>query len=365
MEFGFTQQQEELREVARRFLTTRYPPERVATVADSSTGYAEDGWDPIVQLGWLDAGLNTGDLALLADESGYALHPVPWWSTVGLVAPAYAGTRSPPQAPATFAWSDELSGSLSHAHCAAACRAVALPDSSWRVSGTKRLVPDLAGATEVVLTATSDGGVALFRVVPTDPAVTITPRASLDGLRRIAELHCADAPAQLVTTPAATPEALRRIRWRVLTLLAAEAVGVARRAFELAAEHAKVRIQFGRPIGSYQGVSFRIADSYVAIELAHSLAYRAAWLVDHAEKPGGTDVANSVHNVDDAVACAIIAGRDAAISACEHALQVLGGIAMTWQHPVHRWYRRALWLQAFDMRSAEHREDLARALLGT
>lgn len=361
MEFGFTQQQEELREVARRFLAKRYPLERVATVADSPTGYADDGWEPIVQLGWLDAELDMVELALLAEESGYALHPVPWWSTVGLVGPAYLGARPAPQVPGTFAWFDELSGSLRHAHRGAACRAVPQQDGGWRVSGTKRLVPDLACATEVVLTAASDNGVALFRVAPADPAVTVTPQVSLDGLRRIAELHCADASAQLVTTSAATPEALRRVRRRALTLLAAEAVGVARRAFDLAAEHAKVRTQFGRPIGSFQGVGFRIADSYVIIELAHSLAYRAAWLVGHAEQAAGTDVAGTV---DDAVACAVVAGRDAAISACEHSIQVLGGIAMTWDHPAHRWYRRALWLQAFDTRSAEHREDLARALLG-
>jgi acyl-CoA dehydrogenase len=362
VDFGFTQQQEQLREVARRFLATRYPPERVATLADSPTGYAEDGWAPIVQLGWLDAELGMVERAVLAEESGYALHPVPWWSTVGLVGPAYAGVRPPPRAPATFAWSDELSGSLGHAHQAAACRAAVSPDGGWRVWGTKRLVPDSACAVEVILTAASNDGVALFRVVPVDPAVTVTPRASLDGLRRMAELACAGASAQLVTPPAATPQALRRVRWCALTLLAAEAVGVARRAFDLAAGYAKVRTQFGRPIGSYQGVGFRIADSYVAIELAHSLVYRAAYLVGHAVSATGTAGAATV---DDAVACAIVAAREAAISACEHAIQVLGGIAMSWEHPMHRWYRRALWLQAFDMRSAAHREDLARGLLGT
>lgn len=366
MDFGFTAQQEELRQVTRRFLTKRYPPERVAAVADSATGYAEDGWEPLVQQGWLDSELGMVELALLAEESGYTLHPVPWWSTVGLVAPIYAGLHTELRLPATFAWSDERSGSLSAAHRAAACRARPLADGGWRVSGTKRLVPDLRCAADVVLTAaTGDNGVALFRVAPTDPAVTSTPQASLDGLRRVAELHCADAPAQLVIAPSATPRVLRHLRWRGLTLLAAEAVGVARRAFDLATEHAKQRTQFGRPIGAYQGVGFRIADSYVAIELAHSLTYRAAWLLEHGRQTTGTELPSPRGDaVDDAVSCAIVAGRDAAISVCEHAIQVLGGIAMTWEHPVHRWYRRALWLQAFDSRSAAHREDLARALLG-
>ncbi len=367
MDFGFTPQQEELRKVTHQFLAERYPPERVATVADSATGYVADGWESITQQGWLGSEVGMVELALLAEESGYALHPIPWWSTIGLVAPVYAAAQAELRLPATFAWCDEHGSSLSHAHRAAACHAVPVPQGGWRLSGTKRLVPDLLCATDVVLTAaTSDHGVALFRVTPTDPAVVVTPRASLDGLRRVAELHCVNAPAQLVITPSDTPRVLRHLRWRGLTLLAAEALGVARRAFDFATEHAKLRTQFGRPIGAYQGVSFRIADCCVAIELAHSLIYRAAWVVDRAQQMPGAGLSGARDNaVDEAVTCAIIAGRDAAVSACEHAIQVLAGVGMTWQHPVHRWYRRALWLQAFDARSAEHREDLARALLGT
>jgi acyl-CoA dehydrogenase len=326
--------------------------ERVAAVADSAAGWAAEGWQPIVRLGWLDPGLGMVELALLAEESGYVLHPVPWWVTVGLAVPGTA-----PQVPTTFAWCDEVPGPLARAHRATTCRAVPQPDGSWRISGRKRLVPDLTAATEVVLTAaTGDGAVALFRVAAGGPGVAVRPCGSLDGLRRTGELHCTDAPASRLTPPDRTPAAVRRLRWRGLALLAAEAVGVARRACQLAAAHASTRTQFGRPIGSYQGVGFRVADSYLATELARSLAYRAAWLVGRADRA-------SAGEVEEAVASALVAGRDAAVAACEHAIQVLGGIAMTWEHPIHRWYRRALWLRAFDAPSAAYREDLAGRLL--
>ncbi len=349
MEFGFTDQQEQLRDVAREFLADRYPVHRVAALADSPAGYAEDGWAPIVAMGWLDPELTLVERALLAEESGYALHPVPWWTSLSLAVP---GT-----APTTFACYDEQCAALETAHRSSGCRAAATANG-WRVTGAKRLVPDLAGATDVVLTAETGDGVALFRVRRAHRDVTVVPRAGLDGLRRMADLRCNGAPGELIGAVADTPRAVRQLRWRAMTLLAAEAVGVARRAYHLAGEHAKVRRQFGRPIGAYQGVAFRVADSYVAIELAHSLVHRAAWSAEHADDA-------TAGAVTAAVSCAVLAARDAALAACEHAIQVLGGTGMTWEHPVHRWYRRALWTAAFDTSSARHREDLARLLLGT
>ncbi|KAA2265811.1 acyl-CoA dehydrogenase [Solihabitans fulvus] len=352
MEFGPTSAQEEFREVAHAFLATRYPPERVAELADSAYGHAVDGWDPLVRMGWLDPELDLTTLALLAEESGYVLHPTPWWSTLGL-----PPTTPATPVPRTFAWYDERCRSLRDTASRSACRAVRSPDAAWRVSGTKRLVPDLASASEVVLSAETPDGVALFSASPTGPGVSVTPTRSLDGLRRLSRLRCVDAPVRPLTeSGAATREALGLIRWRTLTLLAAEAVGVAARALDLAAGHARERTQFGRPIGSYQGVAFRIADSYLATELARTLAYRAAWLVDQSALTPPAEV-------DGAVACAVVAGRDAALAACEHAMQVLGGIAMTWAHPVHRWYRRALWLRSFDASSSAHLAELAAQLL--
>ena len=137
-----------------------------------------------------------------------------------------------------------------------------------------------------------------------------------------------------------------------LAALALEASGIARRALELAVEHAKTREQFGRPIGVYQAVSHPLANTYVEAELARSLAYWAAWCV--AENDEQTAIA---------VAAAKSYAGDAAVAACERAIQVLGGIGFTWEHPLHTYYKRALWIQAHGGYSREQRAKVAAWLL--
>jgi alkylation response protein AidB-like acyl-CoA dehydrogenase len=137
-----------------------------------------------------------------------------------------------------------------------------------------------------------------------------------------------------------------------LAVLALEAAGIAQRALELGVEHAKTREQFGRPIGVYQAVSHRLADTYVESELARSLAYWAAWCI--AESDEQTPVA---------VAAAKSYAGDAAVAACERAIQVLGGIGFTWEHPLHTYYKRALSIQAYGGYSREQRAKVAAWLL--
>jgi Acyl-CoA dehydrogenase, C-terminal domain len=137
-----------------------------------------------------------------------------------------------------------------------------------------------------------------------------------------------------------------------LAAVALEAVGIAQKALELGIEHASTREQFGRKIGAYQAVSHQLANTYVETELARSLAYWAAWCV--AED-------------DDQAAVAVAAAKaycgDAAVDACERSIQVHGGIGFTWEHVLHRYYKRALWIQAFGGYSRRHREVVAAHLL--
>jgi alkylation response protein AidB-like acyl-CoA dehydrogenase len=137
-----------------------------------------------------------------------------------------------------------------------------------------------------------------------------------------------------------------------LAALALESAGIAQRALELGVEHAKTREQFGRPIGVYQAVSHPLATTYVESELARSLAYWAAWCV--AERDEQLPVA--------AAAAKSFAG-DVAVAACERAIQVLGGIGFTWEHPLHTYYKRALWIQAYGGYSREQRAKVAAWLL--
>ena len=121
-----------------------------------------------------------------------------------------------------------------------------------------------------------------------------------------------------------------------MAALALEAVGIGKKALELAVEHAQNREQFGRKIGVYQAVSHPLADTYVETELARSLAYWAAWCV--AEDDEQTEIAT---------AAAKAYASDAAVAACERSIQIHGGIGFTWEHVLHRYYKRALWIQGY------------------
>jgi alkylation response protein AidB-like acyl-CoA dehydrogenase len=137
-----------------------------------------------------------------------------------------------------------------------------------------------------------------------------------------------------------------------LASLSLEAVGIASKALELAVEYAKAREQFGRPIGVYQAVSHKLADTFVETELARSLAYWAAWCV--AEQDDEATVA---------VAAAKAYCGDAAVDACERSIQVHGGIGFTWEHVLHEYYERALWIQAYGGYAREQRAQIAAWLL--
>jgi alkylation response protein AidB-like acyl-CoA dehydrogenase len=137
-----------------------------------------------------------------------------------------------------------------------------------------------------------------------------------------------------------------------LAALSLEAVGIGSKALELAIEYAKTREQFGKPIGTYQAVSHQLADTYVEMELARSLAYWAAWCVAEGDE-----------QVDIACAAAKAYCGDAAVDACERSIQVHGGIGFTWEHVLHVYYKRALWIQAYGGYASKHRARIAAYLL--
>jgi alkylation response protein AidB-like acyl-CoA dehydrogenase len=162
------------------------------------------------------------------------------------------------------------------------------------------------------------------------------------------DLVTVDPSRPLKRLPNGTAEAPR-----VRAAFAAEAVGIAQRALDLGVEHAKTRQQFGKPIGTYQAVSHQLADTYTDVELARSLAYWAAW-----------SVAESDEQAAIAAAAAKAFATEAAVRACERSIQVHGGIGFTWEHPLHRFYKRAQWLEGFGKRPSELRVEVADALLG-
>jgi alkylation response protein AidB-like acyl-CoA dehydrogenase len=152
------------------------------------------------------------------------------------------------------------------------------------------------------------------------------------------------------TRPVADAEGEETPRFRAAC--AAEALGVAQRSLDLGVEHAKSRVQFGKPIGTYQAVSHPLAQTYTDVELARSLVYWAAWCVAEQDERAPL-----------AAAAAKAFTTEAAVAACERSIQAHGGIGFTWEHPLHRFYKRAIWLEGFGARPAELRLEVADAVL--
>lgn len=393
MDFAFSAEQQMLRAAARDYLTDRYPFERVVEVADGELGSDPAAWPQLVELGWVGlsvpeghggAGMSFLDEVVLFEEAGRALLPAPYFATVGLALPALAaaapaggGTDTllagvlAGERTATLAWA-EADGPVALVDVEAVSVTASRTPDGWALTGTKRFVPDLAAVSDVIVVARAEDGVGLWRVdlrAGTDRgadvgsevaaavgaavgAAVVVPHSTMDRTRRLGDLVLAATPATLLVSPGQAKPVLEQVRLRALAALAGEAVGVAERCLEIAAEYTKTRQQFGRVIGTYQGVSHRIADIFVALQLARSLAYWAAWAV-------------SVGAAEAPLACAAAksAAGEAAVFAAENAIQAMGGIGFTWDHPLHRYYKRALGIDAFEGYGREHRADIAAALL--
>ena len=264
----------------------------------------EDRWGELAELGWLDvaaAGLGFVEEALLLEELGYACYPGPYIATVGFALPWLSTEQRARVGAGEERWSVDVDG-----------------------------VPWLGSVDFVV----SDGGTAYPARGEEVPSV--------DPSRPLGRLEKAEGE------PLAGSRNLPRAR----TASAAEALGVAQRALDLGVEHAKTRRQFAKPIGTYQAVSHPLAQTYTDVELARSLVYWAAWCV--AEEDGRAPIA---------AAAATAFATEAAVAACERSLQVHGGIGFTWEHPLHRFYKRALWLEGFGSRPAALRLEVANSLL--
>jgi alkylation response protein AidB-like acyl-CoA dehydrogenase len=310
MHFAFTQEQNELRHEARMYLADRFSSGRVAALAESDEGWDPASWRELAELGWLGvsiseeqggAGLGFVEQAILLEELARVLYPGPYFSMFVLALPALPAEEQEQVAAGEARWSAEVDG----------------------------LVPDLAIVDRVV---TDEGAAAAEGEL----------LETLDATRRLGRLR-AGARDPL-------PGCVERPRLDVG--VAAEAVGISQRALEWAVEYARTREQFGRPIGAYQAISHPLADTYAETELARSLAYWAAWCIDHdpVQAPLAAAAASSF-------------AAEAAVRACESAIQTHGGTGFTWEHPLHRYYKRALALEAFGGYPARRREEIAAALL--
>jgi alkylation response protein AidB-like acyl-CoA dehydrogenase len=350
MNFDLTDDQRAIQRTAKDFLAARYRPEEVRRLAlEDERGFTDEQWAQISELGWpalvvpeADGGLGLGvvELAVVQEQLGYALAPSPFLSTIaaGLLLAA-AGDEAQRERWLGPIATGEQRGAV--AIVDAGPNELAVTGGS--LTGTKIAVPDAAGA-DVIVVAASDGR--HFLVEAGAEGVSIEPARALDPSRKLFTVHLHGAEGRQLA--AGEEGAVGRAYDVLAVAIAAESVGVAQRAMEMAVEYAKDRRQFGRPIGAYQAVSHQCAQMLLETEGARSTVLYAAWALDHEPESGA--LAASM-----AKAYACDAGRRVPAAA----LQVHGGIGFTWEHDLHLWLKRGRANAALWGDSRHHRARVA------
>ena len=358
----FTEEQQQLRTTLRRFLADKAPSAAVRRAMDSDEGYDPRLWRQMAdQLGLHGlalpeeyGGFGGGpvELGIVLEELGRVLLPSPYFATVALAGQALAASNDEA---AKARWLPAIAdGSTT------ATLALAEECGSWRpedietsaghgtVSGTKMFVVDGHTADLILVVARTDTGPALFAVDGDAPGVTRTRLETLDPTRRLARVDLEAAPARRVGPDGDASAYLRTVLDLVAVALAAEQVGGAQACLDAAVAYAKVRVQFGRPIGSFQAIKHKCADLLVQVEGARSAAYHAAAVA--AEGSSELPVSAAL-----AAACC----ADAFTHAAKENIQIHGGIGYTWEHDAHLYLKRAKSSEQLFGGPATHRARLA------
>jgi alkylation response protein AidB-like acyl-CoA dehydrogenase len=372
MDFGLSQEQELLQRSAAEFLAAECPPTLVREVAGGDDGYPRALYRRMAELGWMGlvvpeayggAGLGMLELALLCEQLGRAVVPGPFFSSAVLATLAILDGGSSAQkrrwlprlasgeAVGTLALLEE-SDRLDAAGVAMRARPRA---GGWALSGTKLFVTDAHVADLLIVVARVAGrdeeGVTLFLVPRDTPGLKVSPLPSIDVTRRTMEVRCENVELAKDAVLAAAGRGWRTVA-RVLDAaalaLAADSLGGAQRALELAVEYSKVREQFGRPIGSFQAIKHMAAEMVSEIEPARALVWYAAHAADALPREAPRAAAM-------AKACL----SEVYSRVANRAVQMHGGIGFTWEHDLHFWFKRAKWNELAFGDATWHRERLA------
>jgi alkylation response protein AidB-like acyl-CoA dehydrogenase len=368
VDFRFTEEQEELRATARAFFADFSTPAQVRTAMETELGHDASVWKRIgAELGWTAVaipeaygglGLSWVEVAALQERMGEALFCGPYLATVGLAASAI-------QAAGDEAQKTRLLGSIAGEGAIAALASHAQPScrregGDYVIDGVARPVVDGHCADLLVIAARAPGsagaqGVSLFAVPAATPGLERSALPTLDRTRRLAELRLASVrvPASLRLGPegGAAP-ALERAQALGAIALAAEQLGVAQRSLDLAVAYAKERVQFGRPIGSFQAIKHKCADMLVKLEAARSAVYWAACVAADA----------GAQNLELAASAAKAAASEAAFFCAGNALQIFGGVGFTFEYDIHLYFKRARASAALLGDAAFHRERVAQRI---
>ena len=369
MNFAFTEEQEELRKTVRAFLEAKSPESAVREQMETEAGYDQAVWSQAgEQLGlqglaipeeYGGSGYTYVELGIVLEEMGRALLCAPFFSTVVLAANTliHSGDEAAKQAHlpgiaagttiATLAFT-EPSGKWDESGITATATN---SGGNWTISGTKMFVLDGHTADLVIVAARTGKGVSLFAVEGGAAGLTRTALSTMDQTRKQAKLEFANVAGTLIGTEGEGWTVLSRVLDLAAIGLAAEQVGGAQKVLEMAVEYAKVRVQFGRPIGSFQAIKHKCADMLLEVESAKSAAYYGLWCAaeQNDELPSVASLAKAY--------CS-----EAYFHATAENIQIHGGIGFTWEHPAHLYFKRAKSSELLFGDPTYHRELLAQRI---
>jgi alkylation response protein AidB-like acyl-CoA dehydrogenase len=365
-EFRFSDEQNQLRDAVRKFSAELFAEDKVRQFMESDPPFDPKVWARLGgELGVLGLSVSEADggvggtlvdQAVAIEELGARLACGPLFGTVYLAIPALVAASSGPAR-------DELLGDLIEGRRTAAVAvidragvfdpdAVAVTADGDALSGKVTQVVDGGIADVLLVAARGSDGIVLYAVDTAAAGVERTPLATLDLTRSEADITLSGAQATLIAGPDEAARVLDHALQVGAALLAVEQVGAAQYLLDLSVEYAKSRLQFGRPIGSFQAVKHRLADLLVDVEHARSTAYHAIWaLTDGSDDPAlATSIAQAV--------CS------AALShVATDTIQVHGGIGFTWEHQAHLYYKRAATDAALLGSAEQHRDRVAAMVL--
>ena len=369
MNFAFTEEQDELRRTVRSFLDAKSPESAVREQMETEDGFDRAVWTQMAEQMGLQgmhipeefggSGFSYVELGIVLEEMGRALLCAPFFSTVVLAANAlllcgdeaaqrdYLPGIASGETIATLAFT-EPSGRWDESGIEMTATAAG---DGHTLTGTKMFVIDGHTADLVLVLARTDAGISLFAVEGDAAGLTRTPLATMDQTRKQARLEFADTPARLIESEGIGWDFVARVLDLAAVGLAAEQVGGAQKVLEMAVEYAKVRVQFGRPIGSFQAIKHKCADMLLEVESSKSAAYYGMWCAAEMN-----DELASVASLAKAYC------SEAYFHAAAENIQIHGGIGFTWEHPAHLYFKRAKSSELLFGDPTYHRELLAQRI---
>ncbi|MFV0316046.1 MAG: acyl-CoA dehydrogenase family protein [Microthrixaceae bacterium] len=369
MNFAFSDEQEELRKVVRDFLDNKSDEATVRELMDTTDGYDPAVWTQMGEQMGLQglvipeefggSGYSFVELIVVLEEMGRRLLCAPYFSTVVLAGQTllHSGDDDAKAAHLPGIASGETIATLAYTEPngrwdeSAVTMEATEAGGSYKLNGEKLYVLDGHTAGLIITAARTSAGVSLFTVDGDAAGLTRTALSTMDQTRKQARLEYSDVEGTLIGTDGGGWDVLSQVLDLAAVALAAEQVGGAQEVLESAVQYAKDRVQFGRPIGSFQAIKHKCADMLLEVESAKSAAYYAGWCAAELndELPSVASLAKAY--------CS-----EAYFHSAAENIQIHGGIGFTWEHPAHLYFKRAKSSELLFGDPTYHRELLAQRI---